>query len=452
MNAFCNSPISQNLLGVLTRFKYASVRIYGSRICIVPRLSRSHAIVELLPVSDVLGRIADTKLNHPVCFARHVTQVPVRSAGLTHLRTLCFYDNTYRRSHSALIRKMFASRFFRPSLRTPTRSSTHFPKARTPFVSVQARRISLGPRFIRARPWQSTYRQAQTRQYARRAYNYQRFQATSGLLKRWAARPTFLYEVGGIGVACGGYYVYNLEPVPVSGRMRFNVVSPENEQWMGQQMYQETMQEFSGKLMPEYTKEHRQVQRVLDRLIPHSGLEGEEWEIHVIDDLMKNAFVIPGGKVFVFRGILDVCQGDDGLAAVLGHEIAHNVAHHAAERASQTVILLPIGILVWLGTGVDPSILRFGTSLAFTLPGSRKQEAEADHIGLLMMAESCYYPSAAIDLWGRMEKEEQGAPPQFLSTHPSSHNRQDRIRDWLPEAEVKRESSDCTAMTQMSMC
>ena len=136
-------------------------------------------------------------------------------------------------------------------------------------------------------------------------------------------------------------------------------------------------------------------------------------------------------------------SGDDGLAAVLGHEIAHNVAHHAAERMSQAVVLLPLGIIAFVAAGIDPSIFRMGTSLAFTLPGSRRQEEEADYIGLLMMAESCYNPLAAINLWARMEQEEKGAPPQFLSTHPSSHNRLDKIREWLPEAQDKRENSDC---------
>ena len=249
-----------------------------------------------------------------------------------------------------------------------------------------------------------------------------------------------------MGALCGGYYIYNLEVVPESGRRRFNVISHERERtWLGDQMYQQTLQEFGRQLLPPESKEHQMVQRVMDRLIPHSGLSGEEWEIHVIDDDMKNAFVIPGGKVFVFRGILDICQGDDGLAAVLGHEIAHNVCHHAAERVSQTVILLPLGIVAVIAGGADPTLVRFATNLAFTLPGSRRQEEEADHIGLLMMAESCYDPSAAIGLWARMEKEEQYAPPQFLSTHPSSHNRMEKIRTWLPEAEVKRESSDCAA-------
>lgn len=216
---------------------------------------------------------------------------------------------------------------------------------------------------------------------------------------------------------------------------------------MAESMYQDTLREFGNKIMPAYTKEHRQVQRVLDRLIPHSGLEGEKWEIHVIDDPMKNAFVIPGGKVFVFRGILDICQGDDGLAAVLGHEIAHNVAHHAAERGSRVFVLLFAGIVISSVLGVDLGLVRLASNLTFELPGSRKEETEADYIGLLMMAESCYDPEAAVGLWARMEKEERGAPPQFLSTHPSSHNRLEQIQDWLPQAEAKRDSSDCGIMT-----
>lgn len=127
------------------------------------------------------------------------------------------------------------------------------------------------------------------------------------------------------------------------------------------------------------------VQRVLDRLLPHSGLgtEDDQWEVHVIQDPQKNAFVIPGGKVFVFSGILDVCEGEGGLAAVLGHEIAHNVAHHAAERLSAVAVLLPIAIIGGLLLGFSD----FGASqmivdLAFLRPGGRKQESEADYIGL----------------------------------------------------------------------
>jgi predicted Zn-dependent protease len=117
----------------------------------------------------------------------------------------------------------------------------------------------------------------------------------------------------------------------------------------------------------------------LDRLIPHSGLPAEtnNWEVHVIQDEQKNAFVIPGGKVFVFSGILEVTQNEAGLAAVLGHEIAHNVAHHSAERMSSYVVFLPVALvaslLLQMGD-IGDLITRTVVDLAFLRPGSRKQE------------------------------------------------------------------------------
>lgn len=245
---------------------------------------------------------------------------------------------------------------------------------------------------------------------------------------------------------CGGFYIVNLETVPVSGRRRFNVVSPENEQWAAQQQYEEIMKQYGGQLLPAYHPQVRMVQRVADRLIPSSGLEGEEWEVHVIQDEMENAFVIPGGKIFVFSGILDVCKNDDGLAAVLGHEIAHNVAHHAAERMSQSFILLPVAIIASFLIGLDVGLGQMAIDLAFLRPGSRSQESEADYIGLMMMSQSCYDPQEAVNFWGRMEEHEKNSPPQFLSTHPSNHNRMEKMRIWLHDAEIKRENSDCGAM------
>lgn len=205
----------------------------------------------------------------------------------------------------------------------------------------------------------------------------------------------------------------------------------------------------------------------MNRLIPHSELPAEtnNWEVHVIRDEQKNAFVIPGGKVFVFSGILDVCQGEAGLAAVLGHEIAHNVAHHSAERMSSYAVFLPVAIVasLLLGLGdIGNVFTRMVVDLAFLRPGSRKQEvsvgffgfhqnfetdsflqSEADYIGLMMMAQACYDPSAAVGLWSRMEAAEHDAPPEFISTHPSSHNRMEKIQSWLGDAELKREQSGC---------
>lgn len=140
---------------------------------------------------------------------------------------------------------------------------------------------------------------------------------------------------------------------------------------------------------------------------------------------MANAFVLPGGKVFVFSGIFPVCRDNDGLAAVLGHEIAHNIAQHAAEKMSQMVLFQPV---VWVLMYLDATGMTFGLGrvlgslmieLGFMRPSSREQESEADHIGLMLMAEACYDPRGAIGFWERMEKAQTGAPPEWLSTHPS---------------------------------
>jgi len=152
------------------------------------------------------------------------------------------------------------------------------------------------------------------------------------------------------------------------------------------------------------------------------------------------------GKVFVFTNILPICKNDDGVATVLGHEIAHNVAHHAAEKMSSLYLLTSVVIVLAALVGIDERISRILLQLGFEMPNGRKQETEADFIGLQMMAEACFDPEEAVRFWDRMEKAAEYEPPQVLSTHPSSHNRQEKLRQWLPLAEDKRQQSDCAAM------
>lgn len=166
---------------------------------------------------------------------------------------------------------------------------------------------------------------------------YKRFSAQSGgitgLLYRWAQRPTFYRDVGLISAGTGGVYLYNLEQVPVSGRRRFNIISPGIEEALGQQSVEQVRQEYQGRILPDSDARVRQVKRVLERLLPYAegeGLKDLNWEVTVIESPEQNAFVAPGGKVFVFTGILPLCRDEDGIAAVLGHEIAHVVAHHTA--------------------------------------------------------------------------------------------------------------------------
>lgn len=178
---------------------------------------------------------------------------------------------------------------------------------------------------------------------------YKRFNgsASSGLvslLYRWAARPTFYRDIGLLTAGSAGFYVYNLETVPVSGRRRFNVISPALEESMGKATVDQVRQEYAGRILPDHDPRVRQVKRVLERLLPFAegeGLRDLDWEVAVIDAPEQNAFVAPGGKVFVFTGILPLCRDEDGIAAVLGHEIAHVVAHHTAYVPSQPPFLSP---------------------------------------------------------------------------------------------------------------
>jgi hypothetical protein len=242
--------------------------------------------------------------------------------------------------------------------------------------------------------------------------------------------PTYTIVI--VAVAGGLiFYFSNLETVPVSGRTRFNVYGAESVRRAGEMEMRRLLYELESRgvhLLPAWDPRVARVRRVMQRLIPFSGMAGEDWEVFVVDDpRVANAFVLPGGKVFVFSGILGLTGGDSGLATVLGHEIAHNLAGHFGERLSQDIgASIVLYSLVVLGGvfGLGPLILHFFGSrfldVAFGFPMSRLQESEADYIGLMMMAEACYDPAEAVSFWARMERATGGHEvPEWMSTHPA---------------------------------
>jgi len=168
------------------------------------------------------------------------------------------------------------------------------------------------------------------------------------------------------------------------------------------------------------------------------------WEFTVIDDAgQANAFALPGGKVAVYTGLYPVAQDTCALAAVMAHEVAHALARHGAERMSQSQLLQIGAVGLAIGLGGQSAAVRntamqafgLGAQVGVMLPFSRSQEAEADHIGLILMARAGYDPTCALTLWERMEARSEGAQPlEFLSTHPGYGTRQEHIRKWLPEA------------------
>ncbi|KAH7026138.1 peptidase family M48-domain-containing protein [Microdochium trichocladiopsis] len=248
------------------------------------------------------------------------------------------------------------------------------------------------------------------------------------------------------------FYFANMQTVPVSGRRRFNCFSQESVEKVADEQVKRIIYDVErqgGRFLGDWDWRVQMVKRVMKRLIPVSGMEDANWEIRVIDDPgTANAFVLPGGKVFVHSGLLPIARNEDGLAAVLGHEIAHNLAEHVAERMSGqigtnillgSVILLTGGFALIGGYWLGNSIL----DLLFGRPMGRRQETEADYIGLMMMSEACYDPRQALAFWKRMERQQQLEPPEWLSTHPSNHNRIQKISEWMPQALEKMEKSDC---------
>ncbi|KAL8732699.1 MAG: hypothetical protein Q9181_003867 [Wetmoreana brouardii] len=190
--------------------------------------------------------------------------------------------------------------------------------------------------------------------------SYSRFQEAQSL---WKTSPPFRIGVTVIG---GGITVWigsNIEKVPISGRYRFNCVSEEYEARLGKMGYQQVMQQFQGQILRPSDPRHKMVGRVLQRLLPNSGLNGD-WEYHVIDDKDQvNAFVVPG--------LTDPT------------EIAHNVAHHAQEKASLPYLITLIVGLVTLFIDNSAQLSQAVLTYGLDLPNSRAQEAEADHLGLL---------------------------------------------------------------------
>ena len=164
-----------------------------------------------------------------------------------------------------------------------------------------------------------------------------------------------------------------------------------------------------------------------------------EWELAVFDGESVNAFAMPGGKIGVFTGILDVTENQHQLAAVIGQEIAHVTARHSNERASRASIsggLINVAAIVLGGghrgaTYTAQQALNAGADLGISLPHTRGQESEADIIGLEYMAKAGFDPREAVSLWQRMDASTDKKPPEFLSTHPSSESRiESLVSEW----------------------
>ena len=177
-------------------------------------------------------------------------------------------------------------------------------------------------------------------------------------------------------------------------------------------------------------------------------MPGAQWEFVVFESKEANAFCLPGGRVGVYTGILPVTKDESGLAPVIGHEVAHAVARHGGERMSEAMVLQTGGSLLGATlSNSDPrmqaaAMATYGVTsqVGVALPHSRAQESEADHIGLIYMAEAGYDPQLAVAFWQRFAdfaKQQGDNTPTFLRTHPTDATRIKQLQVWMPEALAK---------------
>lgn len=233
---------------------------------------------------------------------------------------------------------------------------------------------------------------------------------------------------------------------PYTGRRQLILIPAAQEMALGLDAYQQTLQ--SSKLSTD-AAQIQMVQRVGARLALAADKPEYKWEFNLIEDAaMVNAFCLPGGKVAVYTGILPVTRDEDGMAVVLGHEIAHALARHGDERMSQGLIAQFGGVALDALIAEKPAEVKqlysaaygTGAQVGVLLPYGRKQESEADRIGLVIMAKAGYDPNHAIGFWQRMMEKSKGQPdtPTFLRSHPADEKRINDIQSWLPEATKHR--------------
>lgn len=174
-------------------------------------------------------------------------------------------------------------------------------------------------------------------------------------------------------------------------------------------------------------------------------LKDYQWEYNLVDDPTVNAWCMPGGKIVFYTGILPIADGEAGIAAIMGHEVAHALANHGQQRMSAGQLQAIGAVAGNVALSKNPKNQQIfnqaygiGSNVGVMLPFSRNHESESDRIGLTLMAIAGYEPLEAADLWRRMKENSGGqAPPEFLSTHPSSDTRIKNITAWAPEAKAE---------------
>ena len=255
-----------------------------------------------------------------------------------------------------------------------------------------------------------------------------------------------------VGCGCCSLIIPSCTNAPITDRRQFKIVPESKLNAQAAKIYEKIKDKEK---MSDDTKSLKTIKDIGSRMedsiseyFYKSGMDDPttnfDWEYILIDNKkIRNAWCMPGGKIAVYTGMLDVTKNTDGLAAVMGHEIAHAVAKHSVERASRGVVLNLGTRLVDIASGgklsnvnrvVGMDTVGLIQQIGIMNPFNRKQESEADYLGMIFSSLSGYDIRETVKIWERMKKINKGKEPmEFMSTHPSSSNRIKNINGWTNE-------------------
>jgi len=253
-----------------------------------------------------------------------------------------------------------------------------------------------------------------------------------------------------VGCGCGSILLPSCSSAPITDRKQLKLVSEAKLNAHAAQIYEkikdkEKMSE-DKKTLAEIKEIGKRMEDSISQYFDNEGLDDPtknfDWEYILIDKKkVRNAWCMPGGKIAIYSGILDATKNTNGLAAVMGHEVAHAVAKHSIERASRATLLNTGTQLIDIFSGGKLSQVNRTTGmntvgllsqLGIMNPFTRKQESEADYLGMIFSSLSGYDIRETVKIWERMKKLNKGKePPEFMSTHPSSDNRIKKLNEWM---------------------
>ena len=258
-----------------------------------------------------------------------------------------------------------------------------------------------------------------------------------------------------IGCGCGSIVLNACSTAPITERRQLKIIPESKLNAQAAQIYEKVKEKeklITDSRLVEIKEIGKKMENSIGEYFYQANLNDPttnfDWEYILIDNKkVRNAWCMPGGKIAVYSGMLEVTKNTNGLAAVMGHEIAHAVAKHSVERASRGAIINTGTQLIDIFTGGKLSQVNRATGmnaigllsqLGIMNPFNRKQESEADYLGMIFSSLSGYDIRESVKLWQRMSQKNKGKePPVFLSTHPSSKKRIENLNNWINAVIVK---------------